>query len=71
LKRIANTELVVCSEETQASHSELFHYTKRVGFHGVVTSNTFRASHFEDMEDKREVWLLQDRLVSTLAPKFD
>lgn len=71
MKKTTEIEYVVCAEETSITHPELFHYTKRGGFIGILESKTFRASHFEDMEDKREVWLLQERIVEALAPCFD
>jgi hypothetical protein len=71
LKLIKETDLVVCAVETKRNHPELFHYTKRGGFEGILSSETIRASHFLDMEDKCEVWLLKERLIAALAPKFD
>ena len=71
VKRLLETDLTVCSAELKRDHPELFHYTKRGGFEGILTNNTIRASHFEDMEDKREVWLLKERLIPALAPRFD
>jgi hypothetical protein len=68
---IANTALTVCSVETQAEHPELFHYTRSAAFEGIVKSNTFWASHYEDMADKKEVLLLREPLVAALAPRYD
>jgi hypothetical protein len=65
------TNLTVCSAELKRDHPELFHYTKRGGFEGILTNDTIRASHFQDMDDKREVWLLKERLIPALAPRFD
>jgi hypothetical protein len=68
---LQETELVVCSIETKRDQPELFHYTNRGGFEGILTYNTLRASHFEDMNDKREVWLLRERLIPALATRFE
>lgn len=68
---IINTELVICSVETQASHPELFHYTSRDAFQGIVSSGTFWASHCADMSDKAEVLLMRKRLPAAVAPRFD
>ena len=66
-----NTELVICSVETQAKHPELFHYTKREAFEGIVTSNSFWASHYADMTDPKEVLLMRDLLPAAVAPRFE
>jgi hypothetical protein len=71
LKLTQETNLVVCSAETKRDHPELFHYTKRSGLEGILSSETLRASHFKDLNDKREVWLLRQRLIDALAPRFD
>jgi hypothetical protein len=68
---ITNSELVICTVETQAQHPELFHYTKRAAFESIVKSNVFWASHFRDMDDKKEVLLMQDRLPRAVAPRFE
>jgi hypothetical protein len=68
---IANTALLVCSVETKAEHPELFHYTKPTAFENIVKSNTFWASHYEDMADKSEVLLLREPLIAALAPRYD
>jgi hypothetical protein len=71
LSGIIETDLTVCSDALKRDHPELFHYTKLGGFEGILTHDTLRASHFRDMEDKREVWLLKERLIPALAPRFD
>ena len=48
---IVTAELTVCSAETQASHPELFHYTKPAAFESIVRSNSFWASHYPDIRD--------------------
>ena len=68
---IANTELVVCSSETLATHPELFHYTSLDAFENIIKSNSFWASHYADMADKNEVLLMRDRLPAAIAPRFD
>jgi hypothetical protein len=68
---VANTALTVCSVETQAEHPELFHYTRPAAFENIVKSNTFWASHFEDMTDKKEILLLREPLIASLAPRYD
>ncbi len=67
----ANTELVVCSAETLATHPELFHYTSLAAFQSIVTSNSFWASHYADMADKSEVILMKDKLHCVIAPRFE
>ncbi len=71
MKRLLETKLIVCTAELKRDHPELFHYTKRGGFEGILASDTLRASHFGDMNDKREVWLLRERLIQALAPRFE
>jgi hypothetical protein len=68
---MANTELIVCSAETLAAHPELFHYTSREAFQGIVTSNTFWAFHCSDMRDTDELLLMQRLLPAAIAPRFD
>jgi hypothetical protein len=69
--QIANTALTVCSVETQAEHPELFHYTRPAAFESIIKTNTFWASHYEDMVDKKEVLLLREPLIAALAPRYD
>ena len=71
MDRIADTELEICSAATMAGHPELFHYTKRPAFEGIVTSNSFWASHYADMADKTEVLLLKDQLPEAIAPEYE
>jgi hypothetical protein len=68
---IANTELVVCSAETLATRSELFHYTNLPAFQSIAAFNSFWASHYADMADKSEVLLMKDRLPAIVAPRFE
>jgi hypothetical protein len=70
LSLTANTELIICSVETQSQHPELFHYTKRDAFQSIVTSGTFWASHYADMADPAEVLLMRDLLPAAVAPRF-
>ena len=69
--QIRNIEMEICSREIQAAHPELFHYTKRVPFQNIVTSNKFWASHFRDMVDQTEVQILRTRLPPAIAPHFE
>jgi hypothetical protein len=71
LKLTADTELVICTVETQAKHPELFHYTKPVAFEGIIKSNTFWASHYADVADRKEVLLMRDQLPAAVAPRFE
>jgi hypothetical protein len=68
---IANTELVICTVETQAKHPELFHYTTPAAFANIVKSNTFWGSHYADMADQKEVLLMRDQLPAAVAPRFE
>jgi hypothetical protein len=67
----ANTELIICSVETQAKHPELFHYTKPAAFESIANSNALWASHYADMADQKEVLLLRDQLPAAVAPRFE
>src|ERR1700756_685490 len=69
--RIVITELEVCSVDTMTEHPELFHYTKRRAFQSIVASNTFWASHYEDMANKTKVMLLKDQPPAALAPEYE
>src|SRR5260370_31291520 len=71
LTLIANTELVICTVETQAKHPELFHYTNAAAFESILKSNAFWASHYADMADQKEVMLMRDRLPAAVAPRFE
>jgi hypothetical protein len=71
MPQTADTELVICSRETQAEHPELFHYTKPAAFEGIIRSNSFWASHYADMADKTEVLLMRDQLPGAIAPQFE
>jgi len=67
----ANTELVICSLETQTKHPELFHYTSRAAFESIVKSNAFWASHYATMLDEEEILLMRDHLPAAVAPEFE
>jgi hypothetical protein len=43
-----------------AAHPELHHYTTFAGLKGIVESNTLWATHFLDLNDSREVFLLEE-----------
>ena len=66
-----NTELVICTAETQDKHPELFHYTNLKAFESIVQSNAFWASHYADMADQTEVLLMRDQLPAAIAPRFE
>ena len=68
---IANTELIICTVETQAKHPELFHYTNAAAFESIVKSNAFWASHSADMADQTEVLLMRDQLPAAVATRFE
>lgn len=70
-KTMANVELVICSQEVQSNHPELFHYTRPSAFQSIVTSNTFWASHYRDLLDQTEIHLMREKLPDAVAPLFE
>jgi hypothetical protein len=69
---IANVPLLVCDPQVWRAHPELFHYTGRAGFEGVVRSNSFWATHFRDMkDDPTEVIGLRTALPPVIGAHFD
>jgi hypothetical protein len=71
MKKIVNVENVVCSVETMSQHPELYHYTKRAAFEGIVGSQTLWCSYYREMLDTDEVRLMRDLLPSAVAPQMD
>jgi hypothetical protein len=71
MNKIANLENGVCSAETMSQHPELYHYTSRAAFEGIVTSQTLWCSHFSEMVDVEEVRLMRGLLPPAIAPLMD
>lgn len=61
----------VCDPQTWRGHPELFHYTSAAAFENIVRSNSFWASHYEDMKDKTEVKGLRHKLPPAIAATYD
>ena len=53
-----------------ADHQELFHYTKRAGLEGMLTTNTIWATYVGDLEDRQEVVLLGPELISAVGDRL-
>ena len=69
---IANVPLLVCDPQVWRAHPELYHYTGRTGFDGVVRSNSFWATHFRDLkDDPTEVVGLRTALPPAIAARYD
>jgi hypothetical protein len=71
MNKIANIENVVCSVETMSRHPELYHYTKPMGFRGIVGSQTLWCSHYREMLDTNELRLMRDLLPPAVGPRMD
>src|ERR1700730_2091613 len=71
MNKIANVENVVCSVETMSRHPELYHYTKPMGFRGIVGSQTLWCSHYREMLDTNELRLMRDLLPPAVGPRMD
>jgi len=69
---VANVPLLVCDPQVWRTHPELFHYTGRAGFEGIVGSNSFWATHFRDMkDDPTEVIGLRTSLTPVIAARYN
>src|SRR5258707_15488005 len=53
-----------------ATHPDLHHYTTFSALSGIVESNSLWATHFLDLNDSREVFLLEEPLMATLNEVF-
>jgi uncharacterized phage-associated protein len=51
------------SDHVVKAHPELYHYTGAAGRRGIVETNSFRATHFADMNDAQEIHTLRVPLV--------
>lgn len=71
MHKTANVENVVCSVETMTRHPELFHYTRRAAFEGIIGSQSLWCSNFREMVDTNEVRLMRDLLHPAVAPRMD
>lgn len=63
--------LLVCDPRTWREHPELFHYTGAPAFGSIIRSNSFWASHYQDMKDKTEVLGLRAKLPHAIAATYD
>jgi hypothetical protein len=68
---IADVPLLVCDPRTWREHPELFHYTGAHAFASIVRSNSFWASHYQDMDDTKEVLRLRTALPPAIAARYD
>lgn len=69
---IANVPLLVCDPQVWRTHPELFHYTGRAAFEGIVGSNSFWATHFLDLKgDPTEIVGLRTALPPAIAARYD
>jgi hypothetical protein len=68
---VSIVENVICSLDTMRNHPELYHYTKRVAFEGIVRSQTLWCSHYSEMLDADEVRLMRNLLPQAVAPQMD
>ena len=64
-------DIVIGSTELIAEHPELYHYTRRLAFEGILGSNTLWATHFRDLDDKKEIATLKPLLLRTVEGIFD
>lgn len=48
-------------------HQDLYHYTSREGLEGIWTSQTLRATHYQDLNDTSECRLIVDPLKAQVA----
>jgi hypothetical protein len=62
--------LTIDTEELQAAHPKLHHYTDLGGLNGIVGTNTIRATHFGDLNDSTEARLLKEPLVDAVTVRF-
>ena len=58
------------SEHVVKAHPELYHYTGAAGLRGIVETNSFRATHFADMNDLQEIHTLRVPLVDELKKRL-
>ena len=58
------------SEHVVKAHPELYHYTGAAGLRGIVETNSFRATHFADMNDAQEIHTLRVPLVDELKKRL-
>lgn len=63
-------EIVVLTEAVLQAHPQVYHYTDRGGFQGIVDSNTLWATFYKDLNDTTEVTLLREPLCKALVQHF-
>jgi hypothetical protein len=69
--RTRAVDIEICSAEFLAQHPELFHYTTRAGFEGIIKTQTIWATHYRSLNDSTEFEHFREAFVKTLTPKFD
>ncbi len=67
---IAEVDMAIASPGLIEKHPELFHYTTPAGFDAITASQELWATHFKDLNDTSEVYLLREPLKAGLTRRF-
>lgn len=52
---------------SHTKNEELFHYTNEVALRSILTTNMLWATHFEDLNDRTEIFFLKEILIRALT----
>jgi Protein of unknown function (DUF2971) len=67
---IVEKEVTIVGAGIGPEYPELHHYTDEAGLSGIVASNCFRATNYEDLNDSSEVVHLKERLRPELVGRL-
>jgi hypothetical protein len=70
-KFISEVDMKIIRPGLAEKHPELFHYTRSGGFDGISASQQIWATHFQDLNDTKEVFLLKKPLKIGLTKRFE
>lgn len=68
---ITEADMKIIRAGLAEKHPELFHYTRLGGFDGILASQQVWATHFQDLNDTKEVSLLREPLKKGLTNRFE
>jgi hypothetical protein len=69
--RTRAVDIEICSADFLLKHPEMYHYTTRAGFEGLMTTRTIWATHYRRLNDSTELEHFRAAFAGALAPKFD
>ncbi len=61
---------MIINDKILKKYPEVYHYTDRNGFTGIMSTNTLWATYYEDSNDTTEVYFLREKLIDAITISF-